>query len=85
MRVVVDNPTNPSPDFRRAFEDSTTRLTECLALLDAIDAGHLLEEMPEGAAAVRHQCALSLISILDRELRTVVAQQMELLDPSGRR
>lgn len=85
MRVVADNPTNPNPDFRRAFEDSTTRLRECLSLLDAIEAGHLLEEMPEGASAVRHQCALSLIAILDRELRAVVDQQMDLLEPAGRR
>jgi hypothetical protein len=45
------------------------RLSEAMALLDAIERGDLLAELPVNAeAAARHQCAVSLLAVLRREL-----------------
>jgi hypothetical protein len=60
----------PSPDFREeVVEDAIGRIHEALAILDAIESGDLLAELPaDRRAARRHQCAVSLLTILRREL-----------------
>jgi hypothetical protein len=63
------------------IEDAAGRLHEAISLLDAIEEGSLLAELPRDAeAARRHQCAVSLLAILRRELDGVVE---DLLSASG--
>jgi hypothetical protein len=51
------------------IEAAVGRLREALSLLDAIDHAELLAELPSDAgAAARHQCGVSLIAVLRREL-----------------
>jgi hypothetical protein len=51
------------------LEDAPARLREALAILEAIEAGELLSELPPGQdAARRHQRAVSLLAILRRDL-----------------
>jgi hypothetical protein len=73
MRALAD-PTSPTPGGDLA-ESAIARLTEALAILDAIDRGDLLAALPAAPdAAGRHQCAVSLLSVLRRELDTLVCE-----------
>ncbi|HEX3367926.1 hypothetical protein [Phenylobacterium sp.] len=54
------------------IDDAVGRLVEAIAILDLIEAGDLLAELPAEAAARRsHQRAVSLLAILRRELAGV--------------
>ena len=67
-------PASPKePDLiDQAVEDAVARLHEALAILEAIDARELLAELPrDRAAARRHQCAVSLLTVLRRELEGI--------------
>ena len=58
-----------SPADRDLGEDAAGRLLEAIAILDAIERAELLVALPKGAdAARRHQCAVSLLAVLRREL-----------------
>jgi hypothetical protein len=73
VRALAD-PTSPTPGGDLA-ESAVARLSEALALLDAIDHGELLAVLPASAeAADRHQCAVSLLCVLRRELETLVCE-----------
>lgn len=67
------------------LESMTLRLHEAISILDAIADGNMLAALPEGPEARRrHQQAVSLMSVLRRELRGVVddlefAQTVSLL------
>lgn len=55
-----------APDL---VEDALGRLREAIAILDAIEEGGMLGELPAKATARRnHQRAVSLLAILRREL-----------------
>lgn len=61
------------PPLGRTAEDiaerTRQRARELLAILDAIDAGELLCERPQTAAArLRHQMGISLLSVMRRDL-----------------
>jgi hypothetical protein len=50
-------------------DDAVSRLCEALAILETIDAGNLLAELPaDPTARAGHQRAVSLLSVLRREL-----------------
>ncbi|HZZ68721.1 MAG TPA: hypothetical protein VFE18_11165 [Phenylobacterium sp.] len=58
-----------APDL---VEDAVARLHEAIAILDAIDDADMLGELPaEPAARRNHQRAVSLLTILRRELAGV--------------
>jgi hypothetical protein len=58
-------------------EEAVVRLHEALALLEAVEGGELLSELPIGEdAARRHQRAVSLLAVLKREL-VGLAHQLE--------
>jgi hypothetical protein len=53
-------------------ETTLAQLREALAILEAIDAGDLLSELPRDSdAARRHQCAVSLLATLRRDLEGI--------------
>jgi hypothetical protein len=55
-----------TPDL---IEDAVGRLLEAIAVLDVIEEGEMLSELPHDAAARRtHQGAVSLLAVLKREL-----------------
>jgi predicted component of type VI protein secretion system len=55
-----------TPDL---IEDAVARLLEAIAVLDVIDEGEMLSELPHEAGARRkHQGAVSLLAVLKREL-----------------
>jgi hypothetical protein len=57
------------------IEDAAARLREAIAILDAIDAGELLCELPDGAeAGRRHQSAVSLLAVLHRDLSALACE-----------
>lgn len=56
-------------------EETAGRLREAIAILDAIDMGELLCELPDGAdAGRRHQSAVSLLAILHRDLSALACE-----------
>ena len=55
-----------TPDL---IEDAVGRLLEAIAVLDVIEEGEMLSELPHDATARRrHQGAVSLLAVLKREL-----------------
>jgi hypothetical protein len=67
MKTLGD-PDSPTADID-VLDVAVSRLGEAVALLDAIQHGDLLAELPAGAeAALRHQCGVSLLAVLRREL-----------------
>ncbi len=55
-----------TPDL---IEDAVGRLLEAIAVLDVIEEGEMLSELPADACAQRkHQGAVSLLAVLRREL-----------------
>jgi len=53
-------------------DEAVGRVREAIALLDAIDLADLLENAPAGAdAARRHQCGVSLLAVLRRDLESL--------------
>jgi hypothetical protein len=64
-----------SPDEPRSpdvAEDAVGRLCEAIAILDAIESGGMLAELPGDAIARRaHQRAVSLLAVLRRDLLTL--------------
>lgn len=61
------------PDFFR--EATLGRLREALALLEAIDDGGLLDALPPNPRDARdHQCGVSMLAVLRRELSAVVCE-----------
>jgi|HubBroStandDraft_6_1064221.scaffolds.fasta_scaffold1701283_1 hypothetical protein len=54
------------------MDDAIGRLQEAIAILEAIERGDLLAELPSGAeAAARHQCGVSLLAVLRRDLNAL--------------
>jgi hypothetical protein len=46
-----------------------------MSILDAVEHGELLAELPRGAeAAAKHQCAVSLLAVLRRELQLLACE-----------
>lgn len=73
MKTIVD-PTSPTADGD-LIEAAVGRLHEAIALLEAIERGDLLAELPTQAdAAPRHQCAVSLLAVLRRELEALTVE-----------
>jgi hypothetical protein len=73
VKTIVD-PTSPTASGD-LIEAAVGRLREAVALLEAIDRGELLAELPsQSDAAVRHQCAVSLLAVLRRELDALTAE-----------
>ena len=59
----------PSPLTPDLIEDAVGRLLEAIAMLDVIEAGDMLSDLPTEAGARRkHQGAVSLLAVLKREL-----------------
>jgi len=60
------------PDAPRppdVVEDAVARLCEALAVLETIDSGGMLSELPaDSAARADHQRAVSLLAVLRRDL-----------------
>ena len=66
-------------DISFVAEQTSTRLAEILALLAAIDAGELLAETPPSAhGRERHQVAVSLLALAEREARTLLHDLRDL-------
>lgn len=73
MRGLAD-PAEPTAG-RDALEAAAVRLNEAISILDALERGDLLAELPRGAeAAANHQCAVSLLAVLRRELQTLACE-----------
>lgn len=83
MRLISDNPAPTAPNLILSIEESTVRLREALAILEMIDGEALLAELPEGPNRDRHQCAVSLLNVLRREIQAVTQHQLDLLDAFG--
>ena len=91
MRVLAD-PSGPGAQGD-VLEAAASRLAEAVSILDAVDRSELLSVLPKGAeAAARHQCAVSLLAVLRRELQALacelesasqVANLMDRLSRSG--
>ncbi|HWF76469.1 MAG TPA: hypothetical protein VN694_04760 [Caulobacteraceae bacterium] len=74
MRGLADNPTGPAGPSD-LLEAAAGRLAEAVSILDAVDRSELLSVLPKGAdAAARHQCAVSLLAVLRRELQTLACE-----------
>ena len=74
MRGLADNPIGP-PGPTDVLEAAAGRLAEAVSILDAVDRSELLSVLPRGAdAAARHQCAVSLLAVLRRELQTLAGE-----------
>lgn len=57
------------------LEAAAGRLAEAVSILDALDLSELLSALPKGAdEAARHQCAVSLLAVLRRELQALVCE-----------
>jgi hypothetical protein len=70
----IPDPTGPSA-HSEVLEAAAGRLREALSILDAVDRGALLAELPRAAeAAARHQCAVSLLAVLRRELAALAGE-----------
>ena len=66
---MKSDPHIDAADALALAEQLCGRLQEALAILEAIDAGDLLSATPSGAENVRrHQCGISLLAVLRREL-----------------
>jgi hypothetical protein len=73
VRAIAD-PTGPTASGD-VMEAAICRLQEAIALLDAIDEGELLAQLPpDNEAALRHQCAVSLLAVLRRELNVLAIE-----------
>lgn len=58
-------------------DDAVGRLREAIAVLEAIDHGELLDNLPPGRdARAKHQCGVSLLAVLRRDL-TALAGDLE--------
>ena len=64
----------PPRDLRfEAIDDAVGRLHEAVAILVAIEAGDLLGRLPQDVGAAHlHQCGVSLLVTLRRELEGVI-------------
>lgn len=92
MSTVVDWLRPERKDSAELLESARARLREAYALLQAIDDGGLLSELPTPPAARQaHQCAVSMLAVLRRELEGIVTdldaatQTTEVLDRVSRR
>jgi hypothetical protein len=57
------------------LEAAAGRLAEAVSILDAVERSELLSVLPGGAdAAARHQCAVSLLAVLRRELQALACE-----------
>lgn len=73
MRALAE-PAEPSAGSD-ALEAAAGRLNEAVSILDAVERGELLAELPRGAeAAARHQCAVSMLAVLRRELQALACE-----------
>ena len=65
--------TRPDPTAPTLLGDEAVgRVREAIALLDAIDRAELLVTAPPGAeAGRRHQCGISLLAVLRRDLESL--------------
>ncbi len=74
MRGLADDPIGPAGQ-NDVLEAAAGRLAEAVSILDAVDRSELLSVLPRGAdAAARHQCAVSLLAVLRRELQTLAGE-----------
>lgn len=61
------------PDAALMLEASHGRLREVLDVLDSIESGEMLAELPANPAGRRrHQCAVSMLAVVRRELAAVM-------------
>lgn len=61
------------PDAALMVEASHGRVREVLDVLESIESGDLLAELPANPASRRrHQCAVSMLAIVRRELLAVM-------------
>jgi hypothetical protein len=79
IRLVSCSGAKMPADFELALEQSTNRLREALAILQVIEDGELLADVPDGEASERHKLAVSLLGVLARELNGVIAAQDNLI------
>jgi hypothetical protein len=74
MRGLADNPIGPGGQSD-VLEAAAGRLAEAVSILDAVERSELLSVLPRGAdAAARHQCAVSLLAVLRRELQALACE-----------
>jgi hypothetical protein len=65
----------PAPSPRDTVEEAVSRLRETIAILEAIEQADLLAELPaDPEAAERHQCAVSLLTVLKRDLAALAGE-----------
>lgn len=70
-----DNDRSAAPTPRDVAEETIAKLLEALAVLEAIERADLLGDLPaDPDAAARHQCAVSLLAVLRRELAALAAE-----------
>lgn len=80
VRKVVAVDMSSPPTLRRLNrEDITDRLSEMIALLEALEQSEFLSDVPEtGGARARHQLGSSLLTLLGRQLREL---RLAVADP----
>jgi hypothetical protein len=70
-----DDDRSDPPTPRDLAEETIARLLEALAILEAIERAELLSDLPgDPDAAARHQCAVSMLAVLRRDLATLAAE-----------
>lgn len=61
------------PDAAQMVEAAHGRIREVLDVLESIEGGELLSELPSHPAGRRrHQCAVSMLAVVKRELTAVM-------------
>jgi hypothetical protein len=74
MRGLADDPIGADGQSD-VLEAAAGRLAEAVSILDAVERSELLSVLPRGAdAAARHQCAVSLLAVLRRELQALACE-----------
>ena len=74
MRTLADKPMGPGAQVD-VLEAAAGRLAEAVSILDAVDRSELLSVLPRGTdEAARHQCAVSLLAVLRRELQALACE-----------
>lgn len=77
MDRIKETKTESDRDPAGMVEDAIARLQEALAVLQVIEDGDLLGELPADRSARRnHQSAVSMLAVLRRDL-TGVAEELE--------
>lgn len=79
LRLVSSNSSKPPDRVELGFEQSTNRLREALAILQTIEQGELLDHLDSDDARDARRRAVSLLAVLQRELKEIIAAQDRLL------